>query len=219
MIQLFKNHWFKIAIVAILAYAVLKKDFSFNFNMNNKQDSKESVSKGKYTENVATTSNSEELSLLDFLAGKAENVLQKKYDGISEKEKIKFVKRFGKVARNEQDKFNIPTSVILATALIQSHVGQRPIASDGNNFFALRCTKSWDKKTLQEQERCYRAYPSAWESFRDHSIFLKEHIHLKKGDYEDWINAIGKKFNTGDEYVSLIKNVIEQYKLNSLDKD
>ncbi len=217
MVQLFKNHWFKIAIVSMLAYLLLKKDFSFRFNMNSKPNTTEETNKGKYTEKANLASRTENSSIFGLFNNTEDNLLAKRFGEIKEKEKAAFVLRFGKVARDEQQRYGIPASVILASALVQSYAGQRKLSAKGNNFFALRCTTDWEDKTQQEEDRCYRTYKGAWESFRDHSLFLQQHISLKKGNYTAWIDAIETTFDTGETYSSLLKNVIETYQLNELD--
>ena len=216
MIQFFKNHWFKTTFVAILLYFAYKKDFSFHFNMNNKAQTPKEITRTKYTEQVGNTT-ANEFSIFDIFSSSNENTLTTTFNTIDEKAKVAFVKRFGKVAREEQARYGIPASLILATALAQSHVGQRLLASEGNNYFGLRCVKNSNQKSQTEDDRAYRIYPNAWESFRDHSIFLQTQVGIKSGNYKIWIAAIGKKFNTGDEYTSLLTNIIENYGLNKLD--
>ena len=218
MIPFLKNHWFKTTFVAMLVYLAFKKDFSFHINMNNKGEAtpKENT-KTKYTEQAENTTTASELSIFDIFSSSSENTLAEKFNASEEKEKVAFVRRFGKVAREEQARFGIPASMILASAMVQSHVGKRKLATEGNNYFGLRCVKNSGQKSQTEDGRDYRVYPNAWESFRNNSIFLQTEIGLKKGNYKTWINAIGQKFNTGDEYATLLKNVIERYKLYELD--
>lgn len=217
MIQFIKNHWFKIAFMLFLSYVALKKDLNFHFNINNKETERpKETPRTKYTEET-TDSVVDELSIFDFLNSSKENTLTATFEAISEQDKIAFVKRFGKVAREEQARFGVPTSVILASALVQSHVGKRTLVTEGNNYFGLRCLKNSKQKAQYEDDRAYRIYPNAWESFRDNSLFLQSQIGLKKGNYKQWIAKIGTKFNTGEEYTNLLTRVIEHYELYKLD--
>ena len=213
-----KNHWFKTAFAAMLVYLAFKKDFSFHINMNNKDEAtpKEST-RTKFTEQAENATAANELSIFDIFSSSSEHTLAEKFNACEEKEKVAFVKRFGKVARAEQARFGIPASLILASAMVQSHVGKRSLAAEGNNYFGLRCVKNGSQKSQAEDGRDYRIYPNAWESFRDNSLFLQTEIGLKKGNYKTWINAIGQKFNTEDEYTTLLKSIIERYKLDELD--
>ncbi len=217
MIQFIKNHWFKITFMLFLCYVALKKDLNFHFNINSKETERpKEMPRTKYTEEVAG-SVVDELSIFDFFEPSKENTLTTTFEAILEQDKIAFVKRFGKVAREEQARFGVPTSVILASALVQSHVGKRALAIGGNNYFGLRCLKNSEQKAQYENDRAYRIYPNAWESFRDNSLFLQSQIRLKKGNYKQWITKIGIKFNTGEEYTNLLTRIIEHYELYKLD--
>jgi flagellum-specific peptidoglycan hydrolase FlgJ len=217
MIQFIKNHWFKTTFILLLSYVALRKELSFHFNINNKatKEPKETP-RTKYTDEKAN-SIADELSIFDLFEPSKENTLTATFEAISEQDKISFVKRFGKVAREEQARFGIPTSLILASALVQSHVGKRALALEGNNYFGLRCLKNSTQKSQYEDDRAYRVYPSAWESFRDNSLFLQSQIGLKKGNYKQWIAKIGTIFKTGEEYTALLTRVIEHYELYKLD--
>jgi flagellum-specific peptidoglycan hydrolase FlgJ len=217
MIQFIKNHWFKTAFMLLLSYVAWRKDLSFHFNINNKEaEQPKETPRTKYTDE-ATSSITDELSIFDFFESSKENTLTATFEAISEQDKVAFVKRFGKVAREEQARFGIPTSLILASALVQSHVGKRALATKGNNYFGLRCLKNSTQKSQQENNRAYRIYPNAWESFRDNSIFLQSQIGLKKGNYKQWIAKIGTNFKTGEEYTTLLTSTIERYELYKLD--
>lgn len=221
--QIFRNHWFKIAIVAIFMLFFLKKEISFQINMRNREaQPKEKVQTGRYTENRISDNKSNDaffsiFNLLDLLpSGKN---LKEAFEETSQSQKVAFVKRFGKVAKDEQIKFGIPASVILAEAMIQSSVGTRDLSLNQNNFFALPCGKHWKGKEITEGSECFRVYASAWDSFRDHSNFLIQSIgNPNTKDYKIWIAAIVENFGTKEDYAELLVQVIEQYELYLLDK-
>lgn len=220
--QIFRNHWFKIAIIAIFTTFFLKKEISFQINMRNKESQPKVKSQsGRYTENQSDNQSKDAFlslfNLLDLLpSGKN---LKETFEETSHDQKVAFVKRFGKVAKDEQNKYGIPASVILAEAMIQSSVGSRELSLKYNNFFALPCGKYWKGEQTTEGVECYRAYASAWESFRDHSTFIINSIEKPNSkEYKAWIAKITDSFGTKDDYAQLLVEVIEQYELYLLDK-
>ena len=219
LFNIIRNHWFKIAVVAMLGLFLLKKEISFQINMRNRETpQKEETQSGRYATNTAV--DEEEFSFFNMInllpSGKN---LKDSFDAIPFDEKVAFVKRFGKVARDEQNKFGIPASVILAEAMLQSSVGTRSLAKVNNNFFALPCGKFWKGETSTEKNECFRSYASAWESFRDHSQFIIKSLEAPKSkEYKDWIAAFSEAFGTKDEYTQLLVEIIEKYDLHLLDK-
>jgi flagellum-specific peptidoglycan hydrolase FlgJ len=221
--QIFRNHWFKIAMLTIVTLFFMKKEISFQINLRNREaQPKEKVQTGRYTESRITEHKTDDTFLSIFnlfeMLPTGKN-LKEAFEATSQAQKVSFVKRFGKVAKDEQIKFGIPASVILAEAMIQSSVGTREMAVQYNNFFALPCGKHWKGAHLTEGTECYRAYSSAWESFRDHSIFLTKSIEQPNTkDYKAWVAAIADSFGTKEDYATLLVEVIEQYELFLLDK-
>jgi flagellum-specific peptidoglycan hydrolase FlgJ len=219
LFNIFRDHWFKIALVVIFGLFFLKKEFTFQFNMRDRSSPEKIESK---TEKYTQVENGEEdkLSLLDLsdILPSGHN-LKADFEAASQADKIAFVKRFGKVARDEQAKFNIPASLILAEAMIQSSVGERDLAKSHNNFFALPCGRHWKGETIEEGAICYRKYGSAWESFRNHSEFIIKSLDAPKSrDYKAWAAALSETFSTKEEYTQLLIEVIEKYDLYLLDK-
>lgn len=135
-----------------------------------------------------------------------------------------FVERFRKVALAEQKKFGIPASVILACAYHNSIGGSRLCASECNNFFALPCDKNWDGEKKIIDQRCYKQYGTAWESFRDFSIWvvgLDEYARLRKkapDKPELWLKALADQgFSDVNDFERLCLKFIKKYQLGRLD--
>lgn len=131
-----------------------------------------------------------------------------------------FLKRFVHVAINEEKKYGVPTSIILASALLQSDVGDRKISKKSNNYFGVQCSAGWKGKTVKET-RCFRVYENAWSSFRDHSIYLTKELKLSKlkgKNYKAWATALedSGKFDTKNFEKNLVK-VIEDLELYRFD--
>lgn len=107
-----------------------------------------------------------------------------------------FCKRFEQTVVAERKKFGIPSSIILANAILHSHAGKRNLTVEANNHFALQVTPDWRGKVIRSKGKNYRQYETAWLSFRDHSLFLShgKYAHLSKQfsatDYKNWARAI-----------------------------
>jgi flagellum-specific peptidoglycan hydrolase FlgJ len=213
--NIIKKHWFKIVVVMFLGYLFLQKDFSFQFNINDKTPSTKQKAKEKYTE-TAANDEVEKMSFLDFFTHQQANRLDK-FNAIDEATKVAFVKRFGKLARDEQAKFNLPASIILANAMLQSEVGTHFLATTHNNFFAMQCYQKEDNCVTFENER-FLKYESAWESFRAHSTLLSQRIKTQNADYRAWLEGMQSQLGTDENYVAALRQIIERYHLYKIDE-
>lgn len=132
-----------------------------------------------------------------------------------------YVRRFAHVARAEMDKFGIPASITLAQGLLESQAGKSPLAREAKNHFGIKCFSKNCKKghcrnfSDDHHKDFFRQYPSAWESYRAHSLFLqkdryKHLLELEKDDYKGW--AIGLKkagYATDPNYAKKLIRLIE----------
>jgi len=239
----FKVHWYKIAIVAFLVFLNFKKDFSFTINLNAPPPSEMTMppakkpvqddpppKREKFSEQTkqqpATPANGQGiLDRFDFssiIGGRDEDLLKELYlvdPAVIES----YAHRFGKVARNEQEKFGIPASIILANALLHSRGGQSPAAVKAKNHFSIHCTDDWMGDQWEGDEACYRSYENAWTGLRDRSFFLTtgKFSHLRKldpKDYKAWAKGLEKeKYYSVDDLASQLVEVIEKWRLYELD--
>jgi uncharacterized FlgJ-related protein len=158
----------------------------------------------------------------------------------------------------EQAKYHVPASVKLAQAALETGYGQRVIrnnyfgikdkseqapAVETVEYFneeELRLnhhkvvTRQKVRKGGKELYRCkvrdsFAQYQTPWESFRAHSLFLKEnqryHALFAEGkNYEAWAEKIGSTkyggvgYATSPVYGQLLKKIIERYHLYLLDQ-
>lgn len=107
--------------------------------------------------------------------------------GVEKSTERDYLRRFCQVAANERRKYGIPASVILANALRQSKAGNSDMTVHLNNHSGLPCTFDCSEKGNNH----FRQYQNAWESFRDHSLFITsgKFSELKKyaeNDYKNW---------------------------------
>lgn len=232
-----KQNWFKLAIGILLLFLIVKKDFTFQFNLNT-PDKAEMPTKGvvppsqakkdrpsALTDNQTSVNANQitELGVIPFVSSTPKFNIQEKLSQIDEKTKQAYLKRFAHVAISERKKYGVPSSITLANALIHSFAGTRDMAASSNNHFAIACSDNWTGSSATYQDACYRQYENAWTSFRDHSqhITTDKYSHLKglgSNNYEAWANALEKAgFSDFDNLSETLLKIISQYKLSELD--
>lgn len=159
------------------------------------------------------------------------------FDGESRAERIQvFVQKHMDLALVERAQFNVPVSITLAQAILESNLGESRLARDANNFFGIKC-HTWQGDTLLIRdddfdkdgnliESCFRSYASVAESFRDHSLFLQKDRYQKKLvgistlDYVGWANALQSAgYATDQKYAEKLIELIESHGLAQYDSE
>jgi len=138
-----------------------------------------------------------------------------------------FVDMWSSVAKDHQRKFGIPASITLAQGGLESGWGRSYLATQGNNYFGIKC-HTWSGEKIYADDdhpnECFRKYANAAESFEDHAKFLMKNsrynslFKLPATDYRAW--AIGLKaagYATSATYAEKLITVIEQYGLYKYD--
>lgn len=132
------------------------------------------------------------------------------------------------VAIEQMQKYGIPASITLAQGVLESGAGKSELARKGNNHFGIKCNGWSGRKTYHdddEQGECFRAYKNAYESYVDHSVFLRNSarysrlFQLKTTDYKGWakgLKACG--YATSPTYAHRLIDIIELYGLYKYDK-
>ncbi|MEN0006757.1 MAG: glucosaminidase domain-containing protein [Bacteroidota bacterium] len=234
-----QKHWFSLSIVAILAFAIFKKDFSFRINLNNPTEesvpapappSRPEAAKEKPKEIYTDKGDTQQSSLLDrfdFSAfGKSATPQLEEVKAIQQlNDELKngFIKRFAHVAITEREKFGIPAAITMANAMLHSQAGISRLSATSNNYFQLLCTADWQGETTQSEGNCYRAYENAWTSFRDHSLYITtgQFSKLRKlapTDHVAWANELEKaRFSNIPALAKQLLQLIEEYSLEELD--
>lgn len=90
-----------------------------------------------------------------------------------------YIDKYKAVAQAEQRKFGIPASITLAQGLLESGAGNGKLVKDTNNHFGIKCISKTCKRghcknfTDDTHKDFFICYKSGWESYREHSKFLK----------------------------------------------
>lgn len=139
-----------------------------------------------------------------------------------------YIRTYNAEARRQMDRYAIPASITLAQGLVETGAGASTLAQVHNNHFGIKCHTMWKgKRTYKSDDNpndCFRSYPSAKESFDDHSQFLKARRYqrlfaLRYDDYRGWAKGLqlcGYATNKG--YANMLIKVIEDYELYAFDR-
>ncbi len=138
-----------------------------------------------------------------------------------------YIEQYSDIAMVEQARHNIPASITLAQALLESGAGKSELAAKSNNHFGIKCHSNWDgERTYHDDDQkgeCFRKYDKVIESYEDHSAFLKRDRYqtlftYKVTDYKSW--AYGLKaagYATDPKYPAKLIKIIEDYELYRFD--
>ena len=139
-----------------------------------------------------------------------------------------YVDEYKDDAIHEMHKDGIPASITLAQGIQESNAGNSPLAILANNHFGIKCQKEWNGPTyIQDDDtknECFRKYSSVFDSYVDHSNFLKSRpryaflFHLDVFDYKGWANGLkASGYATDPLYAKRLIKIIEENNLNQFD--
>lgn len=229
----------RLIVLGLLIFVATRKHIRFHINLSEPAMAMESKQKplgGPPIEDTGRAAKKQEASVLEpfqlgwFGKKKTEKGSQPQKGGASWRAPLDpqaqdaFIRRFAHVAIAERKKFGIPSSLILAHGLLQSRAGYDRRVERGNNYFGLPCTPDWRGATITIEGTCYRAYETAWMSFRDHSLFLAKGPYapqrpLLNSDYEGWIKElIANGYPAPSGYGEQVVELIERLQLFTIDQ-
>lgn len=217
------QNWFRIFLIGAAIYVMFQKDLSFTVNFNApfqqekeeipalaEQEKEQYTTESKQLAKVKGSLNKFELPLFPSKASRHEE--QKALDQVDEKTQMSYLKRFAHVAISERKKYGIPSSVILASALLHSAAGQNSTAQTSNNHFGMRDTAG---NLLR--------FDNAWSSFRAHSKYIttgrfEELRDLTSIDYTGWNAGLQKlQFKNNPHLADQLNKIIDKFQLYELD--
>jgi len=145
---------------------------------------------------------------------------------LSVKEKTEaYINNYKELAIEEMLRTGVPASIKLAQGILESQFGESPLAKNANNHFGIKCKTEWTgEKTYQDDDakgECFRVYPDAAQSYKDHSDFLKTRPHyaflfkLEPTDITGWAYGLKRAgYATSPTYPEKLLRVVEDYKLH-----
>lgn len=149
-----------------------------------------------------------------------------------------YIDLYKEIAVAEMQYSGIPASITLAQGMLESNYGRSELARQANNHFGIKCKKGWGynryniysdewnkkRKRMEPRMSCFRVYPSAASSYRDHSTFLKKGdryaflFQLSKTDYKGWAKGLQKAgYATDPDYARKLISIIRRNRLYELD--
>ncbi len=140
-----------------------------------------------------------------------------------------YIDRYKGEAVIQMKKYNIPASITLAQAILESADGNSELAKKSNNHFGIKCHSNWDGEKVfhddDKSDECFRAYKNVEESFEDHSKFLlkdrySDLFKLDIDDYKSWAKGLKKAgYATNPDYAKHLIRIIEDNNLSRFDKE
>ena len=148
--------------------------------------------------------------------------------GAAKEPTLEYIRKYSDLAVSEMRRTGVPASITLAQGILESNSGQSKLAVKGNNHFGIKCHNDWDGRTMRldddARRECFRVYPDASASFRDHSDFLryrdryKPLFDLDPEDYKGWARGLKKAgYATDPSYAGKLIALIERYELYRYD--
>lgn len=143
---------------------------------------------------------------------------------------LSYIEKYKDDAIREMQMFKVPASITLAQGMLESDNGNSALAVYANNHFGIKCHKDWTGATYTADDdtvnECFRKYPSVYDSYVDHSRFLKDRkryaalFELKTTDYKGWARTLKTSgYATDPRYAERLIAIIERYKLFAYDID
>ena len=140
-----------------------------------------------------------------------------------------YISVYKDIAMQEMQIYNIPASITLAQAILESGPGKGTLAVKANNHFGIKCHDWKGKKVYHDDDRrqeCFRKYKNSNNSFRDHSEFLANRkryaslFKLRTNDYKAWAKGLRRAgYATDKKYPQKLIGLIERYELYQYDKE
>ena len=139
-----------------------------------------------------------------------------------------YILQFKEVALEQERIYGIPAPITLAQGILESGAGKSGLARNANNHFGIkayggwtgRIYLAWDDETAKSK---FRWYNSASESYKDHSLFLKNNGRYKSlfsksvYDYRGWANGLQQAgYATSQTYAKALIGYIDTYQLYAI---
>ncbi|WP_234859505.1 glucosaminidase domain-containing protein [Aquimarina aquimarini] len=147
---------------------------------------------------------------------------------LSYKDKVQhYIYEFSDIAKSEMKSYGIPASITLAQGILESGAGYGELTQKAKNHFGIKCHDWQGDRVYHDDDlsqECFRKYDSASQSFRDHSLFLKNRkrysrlFTFNKKDYKSWARGLREAgYATDKKYPQKLISIIERYRLYEYD--
>ncbi len=140
-----------------------------------------------------------------------------------------YIEKYAPLAVSEMYRSGIPASITLAQGMLESGNGRSELALKSNNHFGIKCHNNWSGGRVYHDDdakgECFRKYGHPYQSYRDHSDFLRYRdrykflFDYKVTDYKSWAYGLKKAgYATDPAYPKKLIKLIEDYDLHVYDR-
>ncbi len=239
-----ENNWQKLTLLVIIILVFSYKDLTIHFDLSSPFGTNETAPKIEetlpngstkqlqqgFTDNIQESSRQETFSFFpSFFNSKKEitkvpQTLETTFLALKKSKKENYIKHYAHIAVQEMQQFEIPASITLAQALLHGQAGTDKLATKYNNHFSITCGSAWKAETIELNGICYRQYPSAWKSFRDHSKLIttgrfRDLKQYSSTDYKKWAIGLQEKgYSIDKNYAKLLIQIIQDFELDKHDE-
>lgn len=137
---------------------------------------------------------------------------------------IDYINTYKELAIREMQRSGVPASITLAQGIHETMAGKSDLVLKSNNHFGIKCRAEWAGEKVYHDDdargECFRSYPTAAESYADHSDFLKKGqryaflFQIDPANYSDWAYGLRKAgYATNIKYSQILIKYIEDYNL------
>ncbi len=138
---------------------------------------------------------------------------------------VEYVRTYADLAIREMQRTGVPASIKLAQGILETEAGRSDLVRRSNNHFGIKCKSWWNGEKVyhddDEQGECFRKYAEAYDSWKDHSDYLKSQpryaflFELDPEDYKGWAKGLKKAgYATNPKYPQILIKYIELYHLD-----
>ena len=135
-----------------------------------------------------------------------------------------YITTYQSIAISEMHRTGVPAAIKLAQGIHETTAGTSDLVKRSNNHFGIKCKSSWTGEKVSHTDdapnECFRKYDDPFQSYRDHSDFLKSSsryatlFKLDPLNYEAWAYGLKKAgYATNPKYPQIIIKLIETYQL------
>jgi mannosyl-glycoprotein endo-beta-N-acetylglucosaminidase/LysM domain-containing protein len=137
---------------------------------------------------------------------------------------LEYINAYKEIAISEMQRTGVPAAIKLAQGIHETEAGTSALVKKSNNHFGIKCKSDWEGKSVKHTDdapnECFRKYNSSFDSYKDHSDFLKNSsryaslFELDPTDYEAWAWGLRKAgYATNTRYPQIIIKLINEYHL------
>lgn len=139
-----------------------------------------------------------------------------------------YIAKYSQIALDQERTYGVPASITIAQGILESGAGKSGLTRNANNHFGIKAFGGWKGPIYQAwddepNKSKFRVYASAAESFRDHSLFLKNNSRYRSlfqksvYDYRGWAIGLQKAgYATAQTYAKALIGFIDAYQLYAI---